>query len=637
MRILAIAMAAMLAAATARAAPPPLEAYARDEAISAIAISPSGQRLAVAVRNPAGGWNVIVRTTQGAPVGAFGYKMSRIEGLEFAGDDHLLVFEEQRAPLPGYFYLWGYTSGEYDRRDISAINLQTRTSFLLVECNNRQATGFISWHGAREIGGRWYGFASAGPLTHDALLRLDLDACKFDEVTEAARYGSRAWLLDGSGFLLGSWGQDVEKQQDIFYPPPASKASERRQTDPDELRLLGAGRTSGTVLLFERTGGLSRFREISATDGGEGTVLAEGEAALSALYEPSTRLLAGFSSLYDQRLFDPALQKRLEDARQPFAQQAPRLAAHSSGFAQMAFWTEGPGNPGRAWFVDSVAKKAIPIGDLRPDIAPDELAPTRMFEYRSADGLALEGVLTLPPHRDARRLPLIVVASNSALGSATRPGFHWLAQALASRGYAVLEPNGRGRLGYGDAFRNAIFGEFGGKSLSDLSDGVAALAASGVVDPKRVCIFGSFDGGFAAAAGVTLQHGVYRCAVSASGLSDLDRQLVWIRGRTSFPAKVRYQNLWRRLTGRELDAMSPISPAAAAGSADAPLLLIDAKDGSGLFTDQNARMESALRKAGKAVERLQVAGPDAWGSTEAGRQTVLTAALAFVQKHNPAD
>ena len=70
------------------------------------------------------------------------------------------------------------------------------------------------------------------------------------------------------------------------------------------------------------------------------------------------------------------------------------------------------------------------------------------------------------------------------------PGFDWWAQALASRGYAVLQPNFRGSTGLDGDFYAAGFDEFGRKMQTDLSDGVRHLAQQGLIDPKRVCIAG---------------------------------------------------------------------------------------------------------------------------------------------------
>ena len=91
--------------------------------------------------------------------------------------------------------------------------------------------------------------------------------------------------------------------------------------------------------------------------------------------------------------------------------------------------------------------------------------------------------------------------------------FDWQTQTLASRGYAVLQPNFRGSTGYGESFVAAGHGEWGRKMQTDLSDGVRHLVSQGIVDAKRVAIFGASYGGYAALAGATLDVGVYNCAV----------------------------------------------------------------------------------------------------------------------------
>src|SRR5208337_5035347 len=99
-------------------------------------------------------------------------------------------------------------------------------------------------------------------------------------------------------------------------------------------------------------------------------------------------------------------------------------------------------------------------------------------------------------------------------------------------GYAVLQPNTRGSSGYGADLLKAGYGQVGRGMQTDISDAVAALATQGVIDPKRVCIVGADWGGYAAVAGVTLQHGVYRCAAAIRGLFDLNSAILNSETRT---------------------------------------------------------------------------------------------------------
>ena len=105
---------------------------------------------------------------------------------------------------------------------------------------------------------------------------------------------------------------------------------------------------------------------------------------------------------------------------------------------------------------------------------------------------------------------------------------------------------------------------------TDLSDGVRYLAAQGIVDPARVCIIGWSYGGYAAMAGVTLDTGVYRCAIAGAGVSDLRQMMLVGRRRYSRQREPRRGRYWKRYMGANrvgdpaLDARSrrPSSPAA---------------------------------------------------------------------------
>ena len=141
-------------------------------------------------------------------------------------------------------------------------------------------------------------------------------------------------------------------------------------------------------------------------------------------------------------------------------------------------------------------------------------------------------------------------------------------------------------------------------------------------------------GGYAALAGVTLQHGLYRCAVSMAGVSDLPRMYVYL-GNEDGPdtASTRF---WKSFLG-DRSRWRDVSPAHLAARADAPILLIHGKDDTVVPIDQCDAMERALKAAGKPVERLTLAGADHWLLHEDTRVAMLKASVAFVEKYNPPD
>jgi dipeptidyl aminopeptidase/acylaminoacyl peptidase len=278
----------------------------------------------------------------------------------------------------------------------------------------------------------------------------------------------------------------------------------------------------------------------------------------------------------------------------------------------------------------------VPLTPARPDIAAGQVGPTRMFAYKGADGTPLEGVLTLPPARTAKALPLVVMPHGGPLYANDEVGFDWWAQAFAAQGYAVLQPNYRGSGGHGLAFVHAGYGEWGRKMLTDMSDGVAALAAQGMIDPRRVCIVGASYGGYAALAGVTLQHGIYRCAVSYAGVADLPALEWWDLDRNGDDNEmIRYWRTAVKGDDRAAPALGAISPARHADAADAPILLIHGKHDTVVPIEQSRKMKGALEGAHKPVELIELPGQDHWLSDEAARIQMLKASVEFVEKNNP--
>jgi dipeptidyl aminopeptidase/acylaminoacyl peptidase len=154
-------------------------------------------------------------------------------------------------------------------------------------------------------------------------------------------------------------------------------------------------------------------------------------------------------------------------------------------------------------------------------LEPEQMQPMQPISYPARDGLVIHGYLTLPAGAAGKRVPLIINPHGGPFGLRDEWGFDPEVQFLASRGYAVLQPNYRGSGGYGQKFEEAGYREWGGKMQDDLSDGVKWAIAQGIADPDRVCIYGASYGGYAALAGVTFTPELYRCAINYVGVSDL--------------------------------------------------------------------------------------------------------------------
>jgi dipeptidyl aminopeptidase/acylaminoacyl peptidase len=178
-------------------------------------------------------------------------------------------------------------------------------------------------------------------------------------------------------------------------------------------------------------------------------------------------------------------------------------------------------DPGSFYLLDQ------PRGELRyyasrmPWLKPHELSQMRSITITARDGVTLHGYLTIPNGAEPADLPLILHPHGGPYGVRDSWGFDRRVQFLASRGYAVLQINFRGSGGYGKAFMDIAWQQWGLAMQDDLTDAVQWAIDQGIADPNRICIYGASYGGYAAMVGITRTPDLYRCAVNYAGVVDL--------------------------------------------------------------------------------------------------------------------
>ncbi len=331
--------------------------------------------------------------------------------------------------------------------------------------------------------------------------------------------------------------------------------------------------------------------------------------------------------------FDPKHQSILDKLYKAFAKYKLTVLDWTPSFSHFLVITRGNGDSGTYYLVDIEKLQADPVGFERPAITPSQVGPISTVDYKASDGLDLNGILTLPPGREARNLPVIMFPHGGP-HAADEETFDWWAQAFASGGYAVFQPNFRGSTNRGDDFRRAGYGEWGRKMQTDISDGLAELVKRGIADPKRACIMGASYGGYASLAGVTLQQGLYRCAVAVAPVSDLRLRYDNVMRETARDKMVKRSLLESMGDPKGFDA---VSPRRFASKADAPILLIHGKDDTVVEFNHSSKMADALKDAGKPHEFITLREEDHWLSGAETRKQMLEEAMRFVQKYNPAD
>ncbi len=220
---------------------------------------------------------------------------------------------------------------------------------------------------------------------------------------------------------------------------------------------------------------------------------------------------------------DPQVRAIYEGLQAAFPGKEIGLNGYNEDFSRVLFTVQSSAQPPIHYLLVDGAKVAL-IGAQRPWVDSDTLRETEFTSYEARDGLEIPAFLTLPKgwKKSDGPLPAIVLPHGGPWGrdDASWDATGWT-QFLASRGYAVLQPQYRGSDGFGRKLWLAGDAEWGQKMQDDKDDGAAWMVSEGIAAQDRIAIFGYSYGGFAAMAATVRPNSPYQCAIAGAGVSNL--------------------------------------------------------------------------------------------------------------------
>lgn len=287
----------------------------------------------------------------------------------------------------------------------------------------------------------------------------------------------------------------------------------------------------------------------------------------------------------------------------------------------------GPQLPGEYHIYDVGHRHAELVITERPWIDPARLATVTVRRVTTRDGAVISAYLTCPSSTDGKRPALIVMPP---AGPWTRSAirFNPVAQAFASQGWCVLESNYRGVRGYGRKFQRAGFGEWSGRVAQDIVDSVNDVVAAGIVDRRRIAIYGDSIGAYAALAGAIDNPDLYRAAVVRSVLSDFDAMVNGLR-----MTYAKHSEIVDRWSGYRGDETRRNSPVMRASGIRCPVMLIHATGGQEIPIEQSKALQKALEKAGRPSSTLWLSFDGSWVAEEHNELLQVQGAIGFLQLH----
>jgi dipeptidyl aminopeptidase/acylaminoacyl peptidase len=463
------------------------------------------------------------------------------------------------------------------------------------------------------------------------------------EVVQPAAFGIDQWIADAGGVVRAGFAYDARRWKLFYRDTPEAKlrridSREYRKDDSviDGVRFMGnAGQ--GAVITDSKTGRFAAYRYDFATDSIGEPLFEHAVADASELIMSADGGQVEGVAYEDDRprveWLDPeakALQARLDKA---LPGKLNRMVGASADGGTVLFWSGAANDPGGYFVFDVKAKRIQNLVRPYDKVRPENLSEVKPVSYTARDGTVIPAYLTLPHDRAHTQLPLIVLPHGGPFLRDSWSYDPW-AQMLADRGYAVLQPNFRGSTGYGRAFVEKGYGQWGLAMQDDLDDGMDWLVNQGIADPKRTCIMGGSYGGYAAIWGAMRNPERYRCAISLNGVTDVRAMLKYDRRHF---AATRYARKWEaKVEGeekRDLDAVSPVHQAA---RLSVPLLLVHGVEDDVVPYAQGTKLRDALKAAGKRFEFVSY--KDAGHSLTKVEDSVdfLKRVEAFLAAHNPA-
>ena len=219
--------------------------------------------------------------------------------------------------------------------------------------------------------------------------------------------------------------------------------------------------------------------------------------------------------------FDDEVQQTNDMLEAAFPGEIVRPVTWSKDRNKVVLSVSSSSNPGDFYYFDKENMILTFLWDSSPWIDRAKLAKKTPIKYTARDGLVIHGYLTIPLGTSGKNLPM-VVHPHGGPNVRDTIGYDTYVQFLASRGYAVFQPNFRGSTGYGAYHYISANKQFGKTMQDDITDGVNYLIDQGVADPDRIAIFGGSYGGYATMAGLTFTPDLYAAGINFVGVVDLE-------------------------------------------------------------------------------------------------------------------
>jgi dienelactone hydrolase len=522
--------------AGAAPAPVPIDVFFERQALRGAALSPDGRRVALCIASSGARARLVVLDLQTMqPTVAASFSDADVGRFRWVNDQRLVFDLEVELDGPGFVKMGrGLFAVNYDGSGFRQL-VETLRSF--VKNGADAGVPVLPWN--------TFLFGDAGAqdsndvlvVVPDEINRKSLDYINLRRLNTAtgrtadidAPLHSFGWVLDRKGELkavvTAEGGREAVSLRDASggwrkvqeYGRYTGKSWAPQFMAPDG-RLIVRAANGDKAALFAAdpsTGEISGKALVASPDYDiDAEYLADDKHWLGVRYT----IDAEVTQWFDARM--QAVQKEV-DALLPATANKISVArrAHTPLMLVEAF---SDVQPAEYYLYDSQAKKLRLLGKSHPRVDAKRMSPMDMVRITARDGLPIPAYLTLPAGRGKKNLPVVVLAHGGPWVRGATWRWNAEVQFLASRGYAVLQPEFRGSTGFGSRHFEAGWKQWGLAMQDDIADAARWAIAQGIADPKRICVAGASYGGYATLMALARDAELFRCGVQWVGVTDID-------------------------------------------------------------------------------------------------------------------
>lgn len=649
-----IARAAMAAEAPK---PPSVDELIADPEVLDVALSPGGGRLAMLVQRKSKGANDAwiqfddLDNPSQAPAAPAHLGDVSVRQIEWVNEDRLLVWFDMDKGQDGKPTGLNF-DGEFIKmpvRRVLAINADGSDPVILFK--NQTSVMRRSFDLSRVVD-----VMQSDP--RNILMQLWDEVRGVEALHRVDVYTGDARLIERGDFMTNGWftqnGVPVIRYDSnergtvisIYVRAPGEtdwklfrKVRRNELEQLSELRFVAATREPGVllVLMLEDGANMPVIRRFDTRTMKIGeTVVQDADHQITGLFidEDLNPISVGLSDDYGNHRFLDARLAAHYGGVKTFFNNAYSVRPYdiSRDHKRVVFHVSAPQQPGAFWLYDMGKANLELLGEQKPWLGKSRLASMTKLDVKTRDGADIAAYLTTPIGGAKGPLPLVVLPHGGP-EARDQLDFDLFAQALAARGWMVLQPNFRGSGGYGRAFADLGRRHWGDRMQEDVEDCVAHVMGLGVVDTRRIAICGASYGGYAALMGAVRKPELYKAVVSIAGDADLVETLAFSRSEDGADSSA-YAYWCASIGDPKADraALEAASPALRAKEIQAPVLLIHGTEDRIVTPKQSRIMAKALTAAGKTCELVEMKGVGHRGWSDENYRMILTKSADHIAK-----